>query len=65
MQEGIKYEQAMKELEDIVRKMENDQLDIDSMTTQLKRAKTLIATCKQRLVDTEEEIKKILDDKEA
>ena len=55
----------MKELEGIVRKMENDQLDIDAMTTQLKRAKTLIATCKQRLVDTEEEIKKILDDKEA
>ncbi len=64
MKESFKYEQAMKELEDIVRKMENDQLDIDSMTQQLKKAKTLIADCKQRLVDTEQEIKKILDEKD-
>ena len=31
MEENVKYEQAVSELETIVRKMENDQLDIDTL----------------------------------
>ena len=34
----MKYEEAMRQLQEIVRKMENDELDIDQMTEQLKRA---------------------------
>ena len=32
MKEDVKYEAAMAELQAIVRKMENDELDIDQMT---------------------------------
>ena len=35
--EEIKYEQAVRELEEIVEKMENDELDIDQLSEQLKR----------------------------
>lgn len=55
-----KYETAMAELQDIVGKMENDELDIDSLATQLKRAQDLIKLCKDKLTRTDEEIKKIL-----
>ena len=40
--EEIKYEQAVRELEEIVEKMENDELDIDQLSEQLKRAKRFI-----------------------
>lgn len=59
-QQPIKYEQAFQELQTIVRRMENDELDIDQMTDQLKRAQELIRLCKDKLTKTDEEIKKLL-----
>ena len=56
----MKYEDSIKELESIVRRMENDELDIDTLATQLKRAQTLIKSCRDRLTKTDEEIKSIL-----
>jgi exodeoxyribonuclease VII small subunit len=64
MKKETKYEEAMAELQDIVRKMENDELDIDQMTAQLKRAQELIKLCKDKLTKTDEEIKKILSEKD-
>ena len=60
MSKDIKYEAAYAELQAIVRKMENDELDIDQMADQLKRAQELIKLCKDKLTKTDEEIKKIL-----
>ena len=60
MKEEMKYEAAFAELQAIVRKMENDELDIDQMSEQLKRAQQLIKLCKEKLTKTDEEIKKIL-----
>ena len=60
MKTTMKYEEAVRELELIVRRMENDELDIDSLGEQLKRAKVLIKFCKDKLTNTDGEIKKIL-----
>jgi exodeoxyribonuclease VII small subunit len=60
MSKDIKYEAAYAELQAIVHKMENDELDIDQMSEQLKRAQELIKFCKDKLTRTDEEIKKIL-----
>ena len=60
--EELKYEQAFAELQAIVHRMENDELDIDQMSEQLKRAQQLIKFCKDKLTKTDEEIKKILQD---
>ena len=62
MEKEVKYEQAMIQLEDIVRKMENDELDIDELTTELKTAQRLIKLCRDKLTKTDDEIKKILVD---
>lgn len=64
MKKETKYEEAMAELQDIVHKMENDELDIDLMTVQLRRAQELIKLCKDKLTKTDEEIKKILLEKD-
>ena len=60
MKQEIKYEAAFAELQSIVRRMENDELDIDQMSEQLKRAQQLIKLCKDKLTKTDGEIKKIL-----
>lgn len=54
------YEEALSQLENIVAKMENDELDIDSLSQQLKTAQRLIKLCKDKLAKTDEEITKIL-----
>nr|WP_293510854.1 exodeoxyribonuclease VII small subunit [Prevotella sp.] len=58
----IKYEEAVALLEEIVDKMENDELDIDQLSDQLKRAKELVKLCKDKLTKTDEEIKKLLSE---
>lgn len=62
MKKEMKYEEAMRQLEDIVRKMENDELDIDTMSEQLKTAQQLIKLCKDKLTKADGEIKKLLKD---
>lgn len=57
----MNYEQAIRQLETIVRKMENDELDIDSLTDQLKEAQRLIQLCKEKLSKTDKEIQEILE----
>ena len=60
MAREMKYETAMRQLEDIAAKMENGELDIDSLCEQLKTAQKLIKQCKDKLTRTDEEISKIL-----
>ena len=54
------HEAAMRQLEDIAAKMENGELDIDSLSEQLKTAQKLIKQCKDKLTKTDEDIRKIL-----
>ena len=60
MAKEIKYEEALSQLEDIVSKMENEELDIDELTTELKQAQKLVKLCKDKLTKTDTEIKTIL-----
>lgn len=56
----MKYENAMRQLEEIVDKLEKNELDIDDLTVQLKRAQTLIRMCKDKLTKADEEINALL-----
>ena len=56
MKEELKYEAAFAQLQDIVRKMENDEYSIDEIAVQLQTAQRLIKFCKDKLTKTEEEI---------
>lgn len=61
MEEEIKYEDAVNELEAIVRCMENDELDIDSLAAQLKRAQQLVTLCKEKLACADKQINELLE----
>ena len=56
MNENLKYEEAMAQLEAIVHKMESNELDIDEIAAQLKTAKRLIKFCRDKLTKTESEL---------
>lgn len=58
----INYEEAVAQLEDIVSKMENDELDIDQLSAQLKKAKELVKLCKDKLTKADADIKKLLSE---
>lgn len=57
----LKYEDAVRQLETIVDKLENNELGIDQLSTELKKAQQLIKLCKEKLTKTDNEIKKLLD----
>ena len=59
---NIKYEEAIRQIEDIVERLENDEMDIDSLGTELKKAQKLIKLCKDKLTKTDEEVKKTLEE---
>ena len=56
MDEPAKYEEALAQLETIVRKMENNEYTIDELTVQLKTAQQLIKVCRDKLTKTEAEL---------
>lgn len=61
MEKKLTYEKAVKRLEEIVKKIEGGEMDIDSLTTNLKEAKDLVEFCKDKLTNVEAEVKKCLD----
>ncbi|MBP3838302.1 MAG: exodeoxyribonuclease VII small subunit [Bacteroidales bacterium] len=56
----MKYEDAMRELEAIVDRLEREELDIDTLGSQLQRAQRLIKMCKDKLAKTDAEVRKLL-----
>ena len=58
----MKYEEAIKELENIVSQIEKNELDIDQLTERLKVAQKLIKQCRDKLYKTDEEIKALLEE---
>lgn len=58
----MKYEEAVAQLEAIVRRMETGELDLDSLADELEKAQKLIKMCKDKLTKTDEEIKKMLEE---
>lgn len=60
----LTYEQAMAELETIVSAVENGQLEIDQLTTQIKRAQELLAHCKSQLNQVKNDVQSLLADEQ-
>jgi exodeoxyribonuclease VII small subunit len=58
----LSYKDAFTELEEILYKLENNELDVDDLTSNVKKASELIKFCKSKLFETESEIEKIIED---
>ena len=57
---GQTYKEAITEIEEILRQLENNELDVDELSEKVKRVSQLVTLCKEKLHNTEEEIDKIL-----
>lgn len=58
------YTQAINELEELVKKMQDPECSIDNLSEYTKRAKTLLEICRNKLTVADEELKQILADME-
>jgi len=56
----LSYSDAINEMETIISKIENQELDIDDLSANVKRVAELLTFCKMKLKNTEEEVQKIL-----
>lgn len=61
MSDNFSYNKAIAELEEILKKIQSDNCDIDSMVGLTRRAAELIEKCRTRLTATESELKAVLD----
>ncbi len=58
----ITYKEAISEVEDIIEKIEKEELDVDELTKNVKRVSQLIKICRSKLNDTEAEVEKIINE---
>lgn len=56
----LTYAEAMAEIEKILARLRSEEMDVDSLADEVKRATELIAGCKSRLRKAETEVTKIL-----
>ena len=59
MSDNMKYEEALAQIETILRKMENNEYGLDELATQLKKAQQLVKCCRDKLTKVEKDISEI------
>lgn len=60
VKKNISYKEAISEIEEILRQLEDNELDVDELSEKVKRVSHLVTLCKEKLHNTEQEIDKIL-----
>ncbi|MFA5337196.1 MAG: exodeoxyribonuclease VII small subunit [Candidatus Omnitrophota bacterium] len=56
----IKYNEAISELNGILSDLESERVDVDELTIRVKRAVELIKLCREKIEETELEVRKIV-----
>ena len=57
----MKYSKAMERLEDIIQKIENEEIDIDELSDKVKEAVSLVKLCKDKVEKAELEVKEVVE----
>ena len=57
-------DKAFEELQNIVSQLQSDEMGIDNLSNQLKKASELVTFCKEKLRSVEEDIQKISPDQD-
>jgi exodeoxyribonuclease VII small subunit len=59
--ENISYNKAISEIEKILATIEDGEMDVDELASNVKRVTELLKICRDKLQKTETEVKKILE----
>lgn len=57
----LKYSKAVKKLDDILVKIETEQIDVDELADNVKEAVSLLKVCKNKIEKAQLEVKKVVD----
>ena len=58
----VNYRNAIERLDEIIRKIEDDDIDVDELSLQVKEAVNLVKLCKAKIDKAEMEVKQVVDD---
>ena len=58
----IKYREAVERLDEIISQIENEDVDVDELSLQVKEAVELIRLCKAKIDKAEIEVKKVVEE---
>jgi len=61
MKEELNYLTSFEELQEIIKKIETSEINVDELTPMLERASLLIKVCKDILTKTEAEVNKLIE----
>lgn len=59
--EEIGFSEAVRELEEILRRIEGEEIDLDRLAAELKRATALLEVCRGKVRRAEIEVRQIVD----
>lgn len=60
----VSYNEAMTEIEEILEKIENEELDVDELAEKVKRVSVLLKICKDKLHKTNKQVEQVLKEME-
>ncbi|MBR3793065.1 MAG: exodeoxyribonuclease VII small subunit [Alistipes sp.] len=58
----LSYTEAVAQIEQILARLRDEQIDVDTLAAEVKRATELIEQCKTQLTDVEKAVKKQLSE---
>ena len=56
-----KYGKSIEKLEEIVRRIENEEIDVDELALKVKEAAGLVKECKEKIAKAEMEVKNVVE----
>lgn len=59
---NMKYQQALKHLDELIAEIENDEIDVDDLGDRIKEAVVLLRACKAKIDKAETIVKKVIED---
>ena len=58
----VKYSKAIERLDEIIGKIESDEIDVDELSLRVKEAVGLVKLCKAKIDKAEMEVKQVVDE---
>jgi len=58
----VKYSKAIERLDEIISKIESDEIDVDELSLKVKEAVSLVKLCKAKIDKAELEVKQVVED---
>lgn len=62
MSKDVKYQEALKKLDDLIAAIEDEDIDVDDLSSRIKEAVVLLRACKAKIDKADLEVKKVIED---